>query len=540
MLKIFLVEDEYIVRKGIRDNVDWAGEGFDFSGEAPDGELAFPLIRRERPDIVITDIKMPFVDGLELSRLVRDELPQSKIIIISGHEEFSYAQKALKLGVAEYILKPFGCEEMLSCVRNVAAEILREREEKEYINRYLREMKEEETQSKRKLFEEIVAGALPTARILERAKELNIELGAPLFQILLFEYHFSQAFDADYREDALALHESVMQAGSGADGVVLFDRGIEGCAAIVKGDSPELLRAAGGAFIRSLEALFAQYGALRYFGCYGKPVGRLTRLAESFRSAARVFSTRFFMDKSMFVRDSGAGLAQNVDAGEVLPDAAQISDLKLRKVIPFLKSGEKHDVPFFVDELLRSAGAGKASLLFREYIVMDVYITAAVALKEIGVSRAPADNLFAEPDQIVDIATDIDKIKNYMIGVFNAVFDLRDEQRNRRNRQTIERATEYIAARYADESLSLTGVARHMNISPSYFSALFSRETGQSLIRYLTEYRMEKARELLRGTDMPTSEAGAAVGYKDPHYFSYLFKKTHNCSPTQYRASAKR
>ena len=106
MLKVFLVEDEVVMRNGIKNNIPWESEGFQFVGEASDGELAYPLIKKEKPDILITDIRMPFMDGLELSRLVKKELPQIKIIILSGYNEFDYAKTAINIGVTDYLLKP--------------------------------------------------------------------------------------------------------------------------------------------------------------------------------------------------------------------------------------------------------------------------------------------------------------------------------------------------------------------------------------------------------------------------------------------------
>ena len=106
MIKVFLVEDEIIIREGIRYNIDWEKEGLEFVGEASDGELAYPLIQKTKPDILITDIKMPFMDGLELSRLVKQEMPEVKIIILSGYDEFEYAREGIDIGITDYLLKP--------------------------------------------------------------------------------------------------------------------------------------------------------------------------------------------------------------------------------------------------------------------------------------------------------------------------------------------------------------------------------------------------------------------------------------------------
>ena len=107
MIRVVLVEDEYVVREGIK-KIDWASHGYEFCGDASDGEMALPLIREKKPDIVITDIKMPFMDGLELSGLIKKEFPDMSIVILSGYEEFGFAKEAIQIGVAKYLTKPIG------------------------------------------------------------------------------------------------------------------------------------------------------------------------------------------------------------------------------------------------------------------------------------------------------------------------------------------------------------------------------------------------------------------------------------------------
>ena len=120
LLKVFLVEDECVVREGLRDCIDWERYGFEFCGDAPDGELALPQIRKLRPDILITDIKMPFMDGLALSKLVCAELPETRIILISGHNDFEFAQEAIEIGVEQYLLKPVTKASLLKTLEDVS------------------------------------------------------------------------------------------------------------------------------------------------------------------------------------------------------------------------------------------------------------------------------------------------------------------------------------------------------------------------------------------------------------------------------------
>ena len=143
-IKVFIVEDESIVREGIRDMIPWEQYGFVFSGEAPDGEVALPMVRRIRPDILITDIKMPFMDGLSLSRLVNRELPDTRIIILSGYDDFEYAQQAIELHVDQYLLKPISRANMIKALEQTRSRIQEEREQKEYRQVFTREAREYE------------------------------------------------------------------------------------------------------------------------------------------------------------------------------------------------------------------------------------------------------------------------------------------------------------------------------------------------------------------------------------------------------------
>lgn len=136
MIKVFLVEDETIIRQGIRNNIDWGAHGLELVGEAEDGEYAYPMILKSRPDILLTDVKMPFMDGLELSRLVKKSLPNIKIIILSGYNEFDYAKEAIKIGISDYLLKPITSASLVDALKRVAETIREERERTRLLERY--------------------------------------------------------------------------------------------------------------------------------------------------------------------------------------------------------------------------------------------------------------------------------------------------------------------------------------------------------------------------------------------------------------------
>src|SRR6185436_15208302 len=183
--KVFLVEDEIVTREGIRDTVDWGAAGYQFCGEAPDGEIALPLIRERRPETVITDIKMPFMDGLQLCRILKETLPGTKIIILSGHDEFKYAQEAIQIGVTEYLLKPIVPQELLAALSKVARQIDEERQTSARMQALDAQMASHQSMLRERCLLDLVAGNSCATDFIEQARGLEIDLLAPWYQVLV-------------------------------------------------------------------------------------------------------------------------------------------------------------------------------------------------------------------------------------------------------------------------------------------------------------------------------------------------------------------
>ena len=186
-LKVFLAEDESVVREGLRDNIPWQQFGYQFVGEAGDGEMALPLIRKTRPDVLITDIKMPFMDGLALSHIVGQEFPEMKIIIISGYDDFEYARQAIQEGVEQYLLKPITRRTLQKTLTEVKEKIESEQEQKNYLNKYQDDMHEYEQFFLRTFFEKVFAGQIPVQEIYEEAQKHSLDINAPFYNLVLID-----------------------------------------------------------------------------------------------------------------------------------------------------------------------------------------------------------------------------------------------------------------------------------------------------------------------------------------------------------------
>ena len=201
-------------------------------------------------------------------------------------------------------------------------------------------------------------------------------------------------------------------------------------------------------------------------------------------------------------------------------------------VARFLKLGNIDEIPFYVNEFVESVGADAFnSYIFRQYIAMDVFFAVSGFAEELSTPKQP----FTVSEVTKEALESVDSVKAYVTGIISDVIKFRDSIATNRYRDIVDDAVKYIEENYADEELSLNMLASHVNVSPNHLSTIFSQQTGQTFIKYLTEYRMEKAKEMLNCTAMRSSEISEAVGYKDPHYFSYMFKKTVGMTPTNYR-----
>jgi len=194
--------------------------------------------------------------------------------------------------------------------------------------------------------------------------------------------------------------------------------------------------------------------------------------------------------------------------------------------------GDRAEVVYFVTEFFKGLGAdAMESNIFRNYIVMDTYFC---VMKFVEEQQLPKDEI-EELDMNSETLQTKEKSIEYLVKIIDKAVELRENNASNRYGDILGQVMQYIDENYAKEDLSLNMLAAHVNFSPNHLSMIFSQQTGQTFIKYLTNYRMNKAKELLRCTGKRSSAICAEVGYKDPHYFSYLFKKTQGMTPTQYR-----
>ncbi len=526
-IKVFIAEDESIVREGLRDMIPWAQYGLEFVGDAPDGEMALPLIRKLKPDILITDIKMPFMDGLALSGIVSRELPDTKIIIISGYGEFEYAQQAIKLNVDQYLLKPITRASMIQALEQTRRKIEEEEEQKDYLRKYEQEFKKFERFSRRAFFEKLVEGSMPVQEIYEEADKLHLSLTADCYNFVLFT--IQGIHDTAYSEAAAEIQEGLLDYFLRYPDYLLFRCSLMSYAVLIK-SSLEQADAMTAKSVDIIRSRCEGEEGLNWYVAVGTPSTRLSGLPKCYADVNHILAYRHLYPK------------QHVFTAELLrteretDPAGKLDQIDLNQADPslfrgFIQNGIPEETETFAQEYIENLGGAVFSVLFRHYLMMSVRIQAELTLKELGCD--PADFRRRIPEAERNLPAQ--ELKQDLTAVLRSALEIRDETAQKQNGDIVEDALRYIDRNYTDVNISLNSVAQAINISANYLSAMFSQKMGLSFVEYLTQKRMTRARQLLRHSSKRSGEIAYEVGYKDPRYFSFVFKKTQGCTPKSFR-----
>lgn len=540
MLKIFLAEDEVIVRETIKRMIPWENLGFELVGEAADGEMALPLLLRQKPDLLITDIKMPFMDGLTLAKVAKKEIPGLKVVILSGYDDFNYAKQAINIGVEDYLLKPITKNALIERLTEIRSRYEHEKTQKEYYEKFHREMQAYEKNSSRDFFEALVRGSMDMMEIYRRSEKLGLDIVAEAYNVLIFTMNCEEDFSgqregySEWEAESLELLEEFLSENTSA---MLFRCNIFSYGVLIKGQK-ETIEENTRSCVSEIQRIFDRKEQKRqWFVAAGEPVERLSQIQKSYYSASRAFSQRYLYDENILYYDEMASMEKKnvTEDDSTYLQKVDVNALNPAILQKFLSNGLLEETENFVKDYFYAIGQEPLeSLVFRNYVTLNVRFSVMSFLKEIGCDTRTLEQEDTE-DVLSESSKSLENAIAYAEKIISQAIALRDQNSGNKNRSILKTAVDFIDSHYMEEDMSLNKAANAANVSANHFSALFSQNMGQTFIEYLTNLRMNKAKEYLRCTSMRSSEIAGEIGYKDAHYFSYLFKKTQGMTPSDYR-----
>lgn len=524
--KVILVDDEEEVIDVIERKIHWDMLGFDVVGSANNGVKALELVEKQQPDVVITDIKMPYMDGLELSRRLNNDYQNIHIIIFTGFDEFEYAKEAVHLEIEEYMLKPINALELSDCLKRVKNSLDKEREEKLNVEKLANYFNASLPVLQTNLFVSLIEGRVSESDYEKFLAAYQIDMKGPHYCCAVFhtsEHHVPDGMNP------LLLSMSVEQqikdriADTWKCKVFTY---LGNSVLIIEIASEDAMAELTDACDRFCRWAYRVMGAVVTAGI-GRVCDSLLNINNSYEGAREAVSYRVLY-----------GTQRAINIAEIAPKeqkaAVQYEDANMHELIKSIYLGKRDAIEGAVhdeiEKLHRSAQTMNRYKLTLMEMVGTFYRFCANNFIDFDNFSGGISNPYEKVPEMDEVT-----LTAWLIDTSMAIGEELKNARNNTSRRMVTDAQNMVVDRYMEPDLSLDTVCSELGVSNSYFSSVFKKETGKSFISYLTDYRMDHAANLILETNEKSYKIAEQVGYQDANYFSYVFKKRFGMSPSKYR-----
>ncbi|WP_283680927.1 response regulator transcription factor [Parablautia sp. Marseille-Q6255] len=523
---VLLVDDEVEVIEAIMKKINWEGLGFSVIGYANNGVKAFEMVEEFQPDVVMTDIRMPYMDGMELSNRIKTEYPATKILLFTGFDEFEYAKEAVHLEVEEYILKPVNSVELTNVFTQMKIKLDQEISEKRNAESLKKYYLDSLPLLQANFYSTLVEGLIREEDLEKYLSDYQISFSGPFFCCLVV--HTSSGQLPEGMNPVLltaSVQKQVMER--------IGEKWRAKCFSYL-GNTVLLAQLKNEGEVADLTDecdRFCRY-ALRIIGAVvtigvGRACRELLELSQSYSGAREAVSYRGIY-----------GATRAINIAEIAPrgnsGAGGANEADLAKLFKAVRLGTAQEVKEAVEQYLGHTLFPQQSLQQHHIDVLEL-VSALYRFaenNELTVAAFSGD-MGKLCSRLLDLEPEA--LRKWLCGVCLSMRELMINERSQSTKSFVQKAKEYVRGNYADEEISLDHVCESLGVSNSYFSTIFKKETGNSFIGYLTDYRMEQAARMLLETNEKSYIIAKRVGYADPNYFSYVFKRRYGVSPSKYR-----
>ena len=539
MYRILLVDDEILVRDAIRENIDWKAMDCELVGDCDNGKAAAEFVQNHPVDIVLTDILMPYMDGMELSRFLHDNYPDIVIVIFSGFGEFEYAKKAIQYGVSEYMLKPVTAMELRNVIGKMKEKVDQQRKEKEKLERLTQTSENYQKNAiviRSRALQGFVDNIKTRQESLEELAALGIDLEAACYRVAVFEldlYSDGSQLTAEKRQESALMSfvlfnisdEIISKEKAG----VAYQAGNNKVGALFMGNRTREFEHKIMEICRTIQDKLKELMSLDISIGVGSWARTQQELRASHELAEKAIEYRYLLGGSLLIDMEEQHPVQEI---AIEDDLAELKEA--------MKTGQKeqvYQILIKIEDSIRQALMEKSRACM---YLQQVIRTMDNACEDVS---ADMDRIREDRDELLRQITDQKFFEDACKVVqkhTDRIFEILSELNTSSSKRQARLAIDYIQKNYMDPDLSLNSICSYLNISTSYFSTIFKDETGETFTEVLIRTRMEKAKELLENTTLKNYEIAEKVGFSDPHYFGISFKKMTGCTPTEYAREKRR
>lgn len=531
MLKLMVVDDEMLIRKGLVDIVDWKDMGIEVTAQASNGRDALEAALREHPDIVITDIEMPMINGLEFSRQLLQRYPETRIIILTGYQNFSYMKEAIKFGAVEYLLKPIQVEELNNLMRRLSREILDEKALKFQFKNTKHMLAQNMPMMRGMAFQNFLAGRITEEEFLRKARDLGIPVVGPWYNVLAFE--IDDRGEQDCSKDArfpkqfsvLNIAEEIL-GGYGPFCCGYLQNGTN-LLGIFNSDTPRtdaLLN--GGA---QIQTVLQQNFGFSVTIAVGKFADTVTGLRASGIEAEDALRYKLFVGRNQLIQAENIRICSD-------SNGIPLQNTDVLYLDQAVSAGNPELVRQKLNEIFLKYFSGK---FYSHSAVLQFSITllnpAIHALQDEKMTLAEVfGNDFCMIDEL-DRRGTLGQIQEFLNDVYCGILCALQKHSDSSYSYAVQRGIHYIEKHYA-EKIQVSDIAEFVYLTPNYFSKIFKQETGENLTEWINQYRIARAKEIIR--DQPEEKnymVASRVGFLDYKYFAFIFKKVTGMTPGMYK-----
>lgn len=516
MYKIMLVEDEALVRDSMIQNIDWGQYGFELVCACENGREAIEQLAAVLPDVVVTDICMPFVDGLELARHIHENYPSIYVVILTGFNEFSYAQQAVKLRVHDFVLKPISPRDFYAILAKLSEELAARNSRRDDLRTLQSRAQQAEGMLRNALFRQLLRRQMTTGEVQEAAAQAGLTLSSSVYCVLFcqIQRQVLGVSEVQHLVDAAQLIASRFPSCTSA---IIEDQ----YAVLLLGGRTHdevtgRARDAGHMLTIGAEKACgcpAQVGVSTYCG---DPSG----LHRCFREAHHALGYCFSLDRRVILDHQARAAERPITSQD--PFSVDKDLLKFLQANDF--AGALRQLQLLFETLAARGLHRTACIPILERLRFSLSDFVPQELQDAAPQFPPQDAWF--------LAQELQPYYAQMIAFIERCSRPAVEDPAAR---CVESAKGYILQHFHDSEFSLSELLSLLNVSKSYFSSVFKAKTGQTFVEYLTSIRMEKAKYLLTNTSLCTYEIAERIGFTDPHYFSVTFKRWAGKTPREYR-----
>lgn len=532
MYTFLMADDEEIIRKGFEQRLNWDEHGFEFLPSCENGDEVLASVEKYHPDVLLTDINMPGKDGLEVCSYVSEHYPDITLVILSGYDEFEYAQKAVQFKVFEYLLKPINAKKLRELLERLKMHLDREKSFRSNIA----QLKKQAEQS-RELIRERYLNRLISGRISPKEQaEYEIEVGSILsgthFCVIVADpddpENLYNSQSVNYSLYLLAVENHCRKAAG--ENAQVFQRPGRQIAAIFSGKTERFVIDETKRFIREFYHLAEDLPYSTVTLGIGAVHEGVAEIHLSCREAETAIDYRFIQGRNSAIRYA----QENHAGGRPIPAIAEDS----RNILQAIKTGSADALRAHVSEFFNHLRESRISVYRSELEIQKYFVIMLNALEELDISCSDL-NISSESDPILALKMmkTLEESEIWLLDFCRLASEKLSRKRQDFSEKKVYEAVDYLMRNFSLPELSTEMLSEQLAISSGYLSRIFKKHTQMTILEYLMNLRVEKAKEIIASSNLKNYEISESVGYTDSGYFGTIFRKVTGMTLTEYRSS---